>query len=423
MSGSGLLKEDIHSFISHKRASLPPCALEQLRDAILEDTSHSAIVMELSGLVHTNDHYDRSPVDYNAFNMPLVRNSNYLPPEDEKGMVRDDSCVRNLLPFKRNQSDLTNKNLSQDNQESQGYIHDGDLHVNAKRSKQNASCVNQPVEQISVPQHGNELAENSTERIGGVAGKGSQDAEKESQVGRLDECRSLGNDDGKFVATNRLGQSPDASANDEFQHKQCENTHSANKIPQDISGDGSHQYILVDEVSKDEHRQLKVTFDGAKDDGEQWMQLKIPNSGSFSGSQRNVIDDKAGGLEHLCKQGTSSDVKQYHHKKVDSMKKSRFLSSYFAAVADQTKPNCCFKCSKDGQVLVCSAVGCSLFFHEKCLGSLLSFDEKGYLCCPFCTCFHAFQRYHQAKKKASLVREELHLFINQIPKEHNHECG
>lgn len=71
------------------------------------------------------------------------------------------------------------------------------------------------------------------------------------------------------------------------------------------------------------------------------MQLKTSNAPPLSGSLRNITDDKAGGMEHLCKQCTTSDVNQYHLKKVDSMKKNRFLSSRctvagaFPAIAGQ----------------------------------------------------------------------------------------
>lgn len=206
--------------------------------------------------------------------MPSVGNSNVVPPENENVMVRDDSCIKNLLHFKRNQSDFTCKNSSQDFQESQDCMHDGDLHVNAKRHKQNSSCATQSVKQISVPQHGNQLAENLSERIGGDTGKGSQDAERECRVGKLDECRSLENDDGRFFSTNRLGQSPDASAIDQFQHNPFENTDSANKMQLDTSGDGSHLYFQLEEVNEDGHGALnkapvmniqqKVSFDELK---------------------------------------------------------------------------------------------------------------------------------------------------------------
>ncbi|KAG8638174.1 uncharacterized protein LOC110630919 isoform X1 [Manihot esculenta] len=270
-SGSDLIKGDV-LFILHKRASLPLCALEQLKHVIPEAISYPTPVIGRSRLVHTSDDSDRSPVDF--CNMPSVGNSNVVPPENENVMVRDDSCIKNLLHFKRNQSDFTCKNSSQDFQESQDCMHDGDLHVNAKRHKQNSSCATQSVKQISVPQHGNQLAENLSERIGGDTGKGSQDAERECRVGKLDECRSLENDDGRFFSTNRLGQSPDASAIDQFQHNPFENTDSANKMQLDTSGDGSHLYFQLEEVNEDGHGALnkapvmniqqKVSFDELK---------------------------------------------------------------------------------------------------------------------------------------------------------------
>ncbi|XP_024032413.1 uncharacterized protein LOC112094947, partial [Morus notabilis] len=54
-AGLELSKWDIHPFIQHKRACLPKCALEQLKDAILNGTHQYAdFLREKSGLASTS---------------------------------------------------------------------------------------------------------------------------------------------------------------------------------------------------------------------------------------------------------------------------------------------------------------------------------------------------------------------------------
>ncbi|KAJ8754115.1 hypothetical protein K2173_002013 [Erythroxylum novogranatense] len=61
LAGPGSLKWDIRSFIMHKRASMPRCALEQLRDSIIDNTHPYAESLKgLSGLIPTNSECERT---------------------------------------------------------------------------------------------------------------------------------------------------------------------------------------------------------------------------------------------------------------------------------------------------------------------------------------------------------------------------
>lgn len=99
-----------------------------------------------------------------------------------------------------------------------------------------------------------------------------------------------------------------------------------------------------------------------------------------------------------------------------AMKSPNFLSSQGAFTRDflamtETQPNTCMKCNKDGQLLSCSGVSCSLMFHENCLGCSASFDDQGLFYCPFCAYSRAISEYVRAKEKVSLTRKELSRFI------------
>ncbi|KAJ9184758.1 hypothetical protein P3X46_004453 [Hevea brasiliensis] len=425
MSGSDLSKWDIHRFIEHKRASMPKRALEKLKDAILKGTHpYAASLTELRGILHKNDENDKITVDSchhnavtgrididdtNTQTMAPEGSTFSLPVENKNGMVGGDSHHRNLLPFKRNKSYLDDENPAGEYQEDQGGVGSGDLLLNVKRFKSN------PTERIFIPRNGKELVEDSSERMVGVIEKGSCHMERESQVEGPSECRSLENGHDKFVTTEGLGRSCNASVSAEIQHNQRENADNAKKMPSDTSGDGPSQHILMDEVHEAEHIELngtcvrtlhKVSIHDAK------------AAVSLSGFHSDTPVDKLGGMEHVYEEDTSSDGDEHHFSKVDvAMEKNRFLSSQctlnHVSPTNWTELNLCVKCGKDGQFLVCNAVGCPLVVHKECLGSLPRFDEEGKFYCPFCAYSLAISEYMEAKKRASLARKELSAFINK----------
>ncbi|KAK1437096.1 hypothetical protein QVD17_02881 [Tagetes erecta] len=99
-------------------------------------------------------------------------------------------------------------------------------------------------------------------------------------------------------------------------------------------------------------------------------------------------------------------------------KKEAFLSSQctlsqdFMSTADFSEIFLCMKCSKGGQLLVCSSDACPFRVHESCLGSAATFDGSGVFFCPFCSYSHAISKYMEVKKKTSLARKDLQVFLS-----------
>ncbi|XP_043816158.1 uncharacterized protein LOC110622911 isoform X2 [Manihot esculenta] len=501
MTRSDVLRWDIHPFITHKRACMPKCALEKLKDEISKGTHpNAAALTELIGVVHKNDENGKITVDSGHHNavtgridsdetdaqvMAPEESTNSLPLENKNGMVGGDSHHRNLLPLKRNKSSLDNENPAGEHQEDQGGVGNGDLLLNVKRVKSNTMCISNSTERSFILQNGKRLVEDSSEKLVRVKEKGSCQMERESQI-RLAECKSLENGHDNFVATKELGNSHNVGVSADFLNNQCENAGNANRMQSDRSGDGPSQHILVDEVHEAEHILVGVKergscqmqresqigelaecrslenghdkFVATKELGDSHnagvnadfqhnqsesagdankMQSDRSGDGpshhisvdSLSGLHRDAAVEKLGGMEHLCQEDTSSDGDEYHLRKVDvAMEKSHFLSSQctlnHVSPTNWTELHLCVKCSKDGQLLVCNAVGCPLVVHKECLGSLPRFDEEGNFYCPFCSYSLAISEYMEAKKKASLARRELSAFIHKQTesshsKEHN----
>nr|CAD1844150.1 unnamed protein product [Ananas comosus var. bracteatus] len=73
--------------------------------------------------------------------------------------------------------------------------------------------------------------------------------------------------------------------------------------------------------------------------------------------------------------------------------RSQAKNNQDSIVGDWTEQSLCIKCHNGGQLLTCSANGCSVAIHDSCLG-LVEFDKAGLFYCPFCT-------YLRAKKNLS----------------------
>ncbi|XP_076891110.1 uncharacterized protein LOC143542404 [Bidens hawaiensis] len=98
-------------------------------------------------------------------------------------------------------------------------------------------------------------------------------------------------------------------------------------------------------------------------------------------------------------------------------KKEAFLSSQFTlsqdfvSTVDFTETYLCMKCNKGGQLLVCNSEACPFRVHKRCLGSAATFEENEVFFCPFCSYSHAISKYMEVKKKASLARKDLQVFL------------
>ncbi|GLT66354.1 hypothetical protein SLA2020_387220 [Shorea laevis] len=225
-----LLKWDLYPFIMHKRATLPKCALEELKDTILSGTHpYAAALKEISGLVSNNetdgvtvcdDHHDALTMrpcesSSNAQTVPAKSNVAPLILENGNGILQHDFCLKNLLSSKRVRSELAAEDLVDVNNGNKDSLfgHDS-LHLNAKKlnqSCQGSTYTNPYVGQISNPL----LLEDACGRFR-VAEVDCSALCKESQVG--EHC----NDD------------------------HIENSRDTNNICE--IGDGSVQFVTVDET-------------------------------------------------------------------------------------------------------------------------------------------------------------------------------
>ncbi|KAK3220904.1 hypothetical protein Dsin_014874 [Dipteronia sinensis] len=396
-----LSKWDVHPFIMHKRATMPKCALQKLKDTILEGTHPLAASLKESGGLMLVNECGRCRVDVAGHNVPTLRcdgigtdsqsmaaNGNLIPLTGENGNGRDNLQNDNLLPSKRDMNDKTTEDTIGHSNEIQ---EDSDYHATAKKLKLDTICAGQSVEQISVPPHGSEFLE----RVVGVTEGEDCDFANQSRDEVMAESQYLeeGHDD--CVDSERPEQNGDVN-NGELQHSQMV----VDKLPQDTSADEPVDKVIVDDTDVTELR-------------------SSTGRPSIAAQRKDSANESKGEMEHLREEEVSSDNDEYHNERIDvDMKKSHFLRSQSSlcndtlAMADWTEQNLCVKCNKDGQLLFCNTSSCLLVVHKYCLGFSAEYDENGNFCCPFCAYSLATSEYLEAKKKASLAKKELAAFIH-----------
>ncbi|RDY07134.1 hypothetical protein CR513_08785, partial [Mucuna pruriens] len=148
---------------------------------------------------------------------------------------------------------------------------------------------------------------------------------------------------------------------------------------------------------------------------------KGPDITSLNLSQKPVASDKTiVDMVNGCGEELSSDSDGYHNEKnYLEAKKHEFLRSHctvdqdFSAMTESTEQNLCVKCNEGGQLLACKTTTCPLMVHKNCLDASSDLDAEGNSFCPFCAYSHAISEYLEAKKKASLARKELAIFISK----------
>ncbi|KAK7278890.1 hypothetical protein RJT34_23929 [Clitoria ternatea] len=193
------------------------------------------------------------------------------------------------------------------------------------------------------------------------------------------------------------------------------------------SGTEPCENTCMHETTDTVHHVEPISTNGDNTDTNQHMisepQLnqKEPNVASSSFSLMPVASDKTVvdavdslGAELL---GGSDG---YHKNKNDlAAKKHEFVSSHcthdqnFSAMSESTEDNLCMKCNESGQLLVCKTTTCALMVHKTCLGASARLDAEGNFFCPFCAYSRAIAEYLEAKKKASVARKELAVFIGK----------
>ncbi|XP_057501747.1 uncharacterized protein LOC130785580 [Actinidia eriantha] len=181
MDKAETLKWDVDAFIMHKTASLPQCALQKLKDAILEE-NHPLLssFKERSGLSTSDQTGNRVPADDGDLNAVAGRldgsctydqtmaaggNINSSSPENLDGSLQGDLPNRDLLPSKRNRSDLDTESLAARSHEDRNSVDHGCVpHLyNTKKLKHKAAFTSQAVGQVI---NGNKMPEDLCGRNG-----------------------------------------------------------------------------------------------------------------------------------------------------------------------------------------------------------------------------------------------------------------
>ncbi|XP_022746289.1 uncharacterized protein LOC111296311 [Durio zibethinus] len=396
-AGAELLRLDVNPFMMHKRASLPKCALEQLKSSILEEIPD-----------HEGDENVPTLRPDDSDDENCNQEGNLIPQihENDNEILQDGLLERNSIHSKRCRNDLVAGNLVGLVSVNQNSLHN-DLHLNAKKFKQDATCTIQSVEQIPICLHGEEQLEDLSGGIIKVTEIEGNNLGKDSQAGEGDQdvC----------VPSRTLGQS-DAFGHVELQDNQMVNVQNADVLAERKYGNRPCQNVVMNESDHVENGALQRGASGdAGENIDQGFPLSSPNSSSADGLQQNIdlVEAKAD-MDHPCVE----QICEYEDERFNiALKKSLFLSSLCTPSQDLvrkagwTEQNICAKCNQNGQVLICSSSGCQLVVHESCLDSAARFDEKGNFYCPFCAYSVSISKYLEAKDKASLARKELAAFM------------
>ncbi|VVA91362.1 unnamed protein product [Arabis nemorensis] len=80
--------------------------------------------------------------------------------------------------------------------------------------------------------------------------------------------------------------------------------------------------------------------------------------------------------------------------------------------SSQTRPeNVCWKCEKEGTLLICSRSECAAKVHKECLGCPVDVDEDGNFHCPVCCYDRIVMEYFESQKLMSSAKRKLLKFF------------
>ncbi|KAK3439507.1 hypothetical protein EUGRSUZ_C04382 [Eucalyptus grandis] len=389
VTANELLKWDLHSFLMHKRTSMPKTALEELKDTILAGTHPHADFLNKEGrladvchlnrtVIHNGGHtgFTRAPDVGDTYAPNTVDEPNLVsrPTNHVEPLVGDDG-IRMCLPAKRNNTDVHAENIERNCNKDQHH----DAHSDAKRAKQQDSDEIKDREESPVVLTG---------RLGFERNDGCSDREMANLVkdhmGAVDDDQLLEGDGRHYV-----------------QPKTC-----------DVLSNGMEQGFSVDDPKR-VHDSIEKTKNSESARASEWGQTFTSNAKDY--------------VVHVVGEDVSSDGDEYRKEEMDvTMKKHEFLYSQSQCpsphnafvMVDWSEQNVCMKCNEGGQLLVCNTSSCPLMVHENCVGLSAMFDNNGLFYCPFCAYSIAISEYHDAKKEASSTRKSLSAFIRAGLKHH-----
>lgn len=370
------LKCAVQSFVKHKKASLPRSTLELLKDEILDDTRPlAASLKEVSGLAVPDQCVLNIPFDGGDPTSPPLRSD-----EDDHGdktmLAEEIGCSpKSGINDQLLQAYFPNENLL------------------ACRDGLSSHRTDNHVQEIEAPSHdiGKECPTGKKRNLDKESGMQSKH-QHSVPIGSNQMCNRT--EDGQYhelITENDEWPPGKKPKQDKEYCMQSKHQHSVpfggNRMCNGVE-DGQYHEVITENEIHDSKSHGKDVDEQSKRYVENYDQQQIsPSNG-----------------DHCCE-----DTGVF-------MKNPIFLSSQCLTSGDsldmtETEPNLCMKCNRDGQLISCSASSCPLLFHESCLGCSVSCDDQGNFYCPFCAYSRAISEYIRAKKKVSLARKELSLFI------------
>ncbi|KAL9252045.1 hypothetical protein AKJ16_DCAP05894 [Drosera capensis] len=454
--GLDRLKSDVCSFVEHKKASLPKCALNQLKDIILEgahplapslkkfsgltveDSCEKSFLSEDGEKIAPSPRNDQVEVNGGAAlardtqNSPSLLEGNKVQREESQNMTtskkRDRTCSSNGVCGLESLRDFNNGGPP------------------SKKLKQSASC---DLPQPECPLDSCDLVSPST-----IASDNVKPVDVEaSRIGQESKIGKVLLNDGiekLAVSQNRVGfpckqflvpgegNNP-LIASDDVDGKSTCATEGKDNCEDHLRDGDDHPKDLLrhGEENSEDHLRTRVVDDApsGKDlenttafenqENKDSMDLE-PGNITSNGKEQSVAAEDVASDTGVKRTGYSN-----HHEEIDVDKeKHDFLSSQqllsreLLATDDWTEKNLCVRCYKGGELLSCCYNGCLVAVHESCLLTDATFDSRGRFYCPFCGYSRAISEYSKAKKKVSMARKVLSQFIGgsggSAPSESSH---
>ncbi|KAK6945320.1 hypothetical protein RJ641_026422 [Dillenia turbinata] len=413
-------RRNIYPFITQKRASLPKLALQELKDTILEGSDPSIVSLrEMCGLAlrkQCDNQVSMENDDTSALGpraegglldaVETVKKNIVPEVSEENNRLLHDLPVEISSALKRDRDKLATEAIVLHPHDCSNTRMDNfdDLQSNAKRLKQSVSYATVDVEQNLVSSREKESLEGSVR----ITEKEGKEWLEEPQMVELRRDRSFP-ENGSCDASEKQDHSIDAKP-DEFVHNEPKLPSCDNMVSEAADLSRLQQHVSNEEAQGNDHVEPMSSKDSDSDE------TREHGSAPSSGPHQNTVTKD--GTGHALEPEASSDGDGYHNESIEiTLKKNRFLSSQSTSAEDSlanldwTEQNLCVKCSRGGDLLVCSGTCCPLAVHTNCLGSSAIFDRRGNFFCPFCAYSRAVSEYHDAKKKKSLARKALATFI------------
>ncbi|XP_076946955.1 uncharacterized protein LOC143618742 [Bidens hawaiensis] len=383
-------KWNIHPLIIHKNASLPETPMQKFKEALFENNhpileslkemSKTAKVCEKTVLKTDNE--SRKLQQCPLQKPHHVKNFN-------EGFTKDTGRIEDEMMTESPKNDLVDDDGNFDHAQQLLCDEDDDL-VFMKNENENSNLQIRPLQK---PDHVEDSNKGCIEDIG----------RREHEMTIEPPENDLLGDDDDVDHGQRVSRGENDEADDDLVFLKKENV---NRKLQELPLQ-KHSHVedtnkgITEESGRKEHETTTLPLENDDDDDDNIDHGQQPPCEAYD-------DENVGHGQQPPNDDEMTDI---------AAKKEAFLSSQFTltqdfvSTVDFTETYLCMKCNKGGQLLVCNSDACPFRVHERCLGSAATFDESEVFFCPFCSYSHAISKYMEVKKKASLARKDLQVFL------------